>query len=165
VLWWDWYEFNKKRVRTCNAKFVFSHPVGFGGHIVHSIASGARNVDELFFKIRQAWCSFHKKHTGKSYSEHGFLHLLGSAGHVVHSGASGPQNIDALFFMLGWDRYGFDKQATGHVTLNVGFCICWDPGTCSAFRRVRGVKHQCTIFHARVRPMWFPKKPCQHTLQ
>jgi hypothetical protein len=38
-----------KSVRTRYAKLVFLHPVGSVGHVVHSRASGAPNVDTLFF--------------------------------------------------------------------------------------------------------------------
>jgi hypothetical protein len=40
--------FHKKRVRTCYVEHVFLRPVGSVGHIVHSSASGAQNVDTLF---------------------------------------------------------------------------------------------------------------------
>jgi hypothetical protein len=55
------------------------------GHIVHSGASGARNVDALFFMLGWNWYGIDKNSIGKLV----FLHLTGSMGHVVHSGASG----------------------------------------------------------------------------
>jgi hypothetical protein len=33
---------------TCYIELVFLHPVGSAGHVVHSIASGARNINTLF---------------------------------------------------------------------------------------------------------------------
>jgi hypothetical protein len=33
---WDRYRFNKNHVRTCSAKLVFSHLLGYAGHVVHS---------------------------------------------------------------------------------------------------------------------------------
>jgi hypothetical protein len=83
---------------------------GICGHLVHSGASRARNVNALFFVLGWARCSFHKKRTGTRYAEIVFLHRVESEGHVVHSGTFGMRNINALFFMLGWGRYRFDKK-------------------------------------------------------
>jgi hypothetical protein len=45
------YEFDKKRFRTHYAKPAVSHLVGSAGKVVHSSASGARNVNALFFML------------------------------------------------------------------------------------------------------------------
>jgi hypothetical protein len=66
-------------------------------------ASGARNVDTLFFLLGWDRYGFHIQHVGTPYAELVFLHPMVSVGHVGHSNASGAPNVDALFFMLDWD--------------------------------------------------------------
>jgi hypothetical protein len=51
MLGWDQYKFHKKRAGTLYAELVFLHPVGYVGHLVHSSASEARNIDGLFFML------------------------------------------------------------------------------------------------------------------
>jgi hypothetical protein len=80
------------------------------GHVVHFGASGAQNINTLFFMLGWDWYGFDKNCAGTCYAELVFLDLEGSVGHVVHSDAFGVQDVDTLFFMLGWDRYGFDKN-------------------------------------------------------
>jgi hypothetical protein len=76
-------------VGTRYAKLLFLHPVGSVGHVVHSGASGVRNVDALFFMLRLDRYAFDKKRVGRHYAELVFLHPVGSACHVVHSGGCG----------------------------------------------------------------------------
>jgi hypothetical protein len=43
--------FSKKRGETRYAELVFLHLVGSAGHVVHSCASGASNIEALFFMV------------------------------------------------------------------------------------------------------------------
>jgi hypothetical protein len=51
---------------------------------VHSIASGPRNIDALFFILMWAQCASHRKHAGTHFVQLVYLHLVQSAGHIVH---------------------------------------------------------------------------------
>jgi hypothetical protein len=93
---------------------------------VHSRASGAQNVDTLFFMLGWDWNNFHERCVGRRYAEPVLLHPVGIAGHIVHSSASKAQNVDALFFMLRWDRYPFHKGELGDFTPKLCFCIWWE---------------------------------------
>jgi hypothetical protein len=70
-------------------ELVFLHLVQFVCHVLHSGASGARNIDALFFIFRWARCGSPKKRTWTSYAALAFLHQVQSVGHIVHSSASG----------------------------------------------------------------------------
>jgi hypothetical protein len=59
------------------------------GHVEHSGAFGARNIDAVFFMLWWVWGGYHKKRVGTHYVKLMFLHRVGSTVHVVHSGASG----------------------------------------------------------------------------
>jgi hypothetical protein len=51
MLKWALCGFHKKHGGTRFAELVFLHQVGSAGHVVHSGASEARNVDALFFML------------------------------------------------------------------------------------------------------------------
>jgi hypothetical protein len=76
-------------VGTRYAKLQFLHPMGSVGPVVHSGASGVRNVEALFFMLGLDRYAFDKKRVGTRYTKLVFLHPVGSACHVVHSGACG----------------------------------------------------------------------------
>jgi hypothetical protein len=107
---------------------------------------------------------FHKRRQWTRYAEHVFLHPVGSACYVMHSGAFRAQNVNALFFMFGWARCGYKKRVLGHVMSNLCLCIRWDMRSHSTLWCVRSMKHQRTIFHARVGLVWIPQKACQEML-
>jgi hypothetical protein len=59
----DRYRCHKKCIGTPYIELVFLHPVLYVGHIVHSGASGAQNVDAIFFILVWDWYGFHRKLT------------------------------------------------------------------------------------------------------
>jgi hypothetical protein len=80
---------------------------------VHSGASGARNIDTLFFMLGWDRFGFNKNRVRTHYVELVFLYPVGAAAPIAHSVSSGARNVDALFFMLRWERYGFQKKRVG----------------------------------------------------
>jgi hypothetical protein len=105
---------------------MFLLPVGYAGHVVHSCASGARNVDALFFMLRWDLYEFDKKYVGTRYVELVFLHLVGSEGHVVLLVRLGRETETHYFSWSGGPSVVFLKSAFGHVMLNLCFRIRWD---------------------------------------
>jgi hypothetical protein len=85
---------------------------------VHSSASGARNLNALFFMLGWARCGLHKKRARTHYAKFVFLHPMGSAGHVVHSCASGHKTSTHYFSCSGGPVAVFIKCTLGHVTVD-----------------------------------------------
>jgi hypothetical protein len=67
---------------------VFLHLVTVS-HVVDFGASGAQNIDILFFILGWDPYGFDNKRAGARYTELVFWYPVGSACHVVHSVASG----------------------------------------------------------------------------
>jgi hypothetical protein len=66
--------------------------------------------------------------------------------------------------MLVWDCYGFQKKSLGHIMLNMCFASGGIRESPSVLWCVRGMKHRCTIFLARVGLVRIPEKACRDTL-
>jgi hypothetical protein len=83
MLTWAFYGSDEKCARAQYAELVFLHSVGFAGHVVQSVASGARNVKTLFFMLE--WLVQMAQNASlDTYTELVFLDSVGSAGHVLH---------------------------------------------------------------------------------
>jgi hypothetical protein len=57
------------------------------GHVVHYVASGARNVYTLIFLLGWDRYGFKNKRVERHYAKLVFLYPVGYVGHVVHSSA------------------------------------------------------------------------------
>jgi hypothetical protein len=66
MLGWDRYGFDKKRTGIPYEELVFLLPLGYAGHVVHSGASGAQNVDAF-----------------SSFGGHRVVSIKKAAGHVM----------------------------------------------------------------------------------
>jgi hypothetical protein len=118
----------------------FSHPEGSAGHIVHSGASGERNIDTLFFMLEWDQYGFDKKCITTRYAELLIFHPRSESSTQYFSSSAGT-STDSTKIVL-------DTLHRAFVFASGGICM-----SRSAFRCVRGVKCRRTIFHARVGPV------------
>jgi hypothetical protein len=100
--------------------------MGYAGHVVHSSASGLRNIDALFFFLGCNGYGFDKKRLRTRYAKLVLLHLVGSAGHVVHCSESRDETSTHYFSCSGGTGTDLTRSASGHVMSNLCFCIRWD---------------------------------------
>jgi hypothetical protein len=64
MLRWAWCGFHEKCTEKHYAEVVFLHPVESVGHVVHSDAFGARNVNAQIFMLMWDRYGFNKKASG-----------------------------------------------------------------------------------------------------
>jgi hypothetical protein len=149
----------EKHVRTCYDELMFLHPVGSAGHVVYSSASGARNVNTIFFMLRWDWYGFHKK-----LLETRTMNFVFAFGGIY---------VSRCAFQCAWAtkrqctichaRVGPEPSPQeAHWDTIQQTCIFPSGGICgsrSVFRLcVWGAKHQITIFLAPVGLVQIPQK-------
>jgi hypothetical protein len=64
MLDWDWCGFHKKHDRTSYIELSFLHPLGYAGHIVHSVHPRHETSMHYFFMLVWDRKGFHKKRAG-----------------------------------------------------------------------------------------------------
>jgi hypothetical protein len=146
MLGWDRYRFDKKRIRRCYVKFVFSHPVGSVGHkcipvgprretLMHySSCSGGTSTDS----IKSASGSVTRTCAFSSGGIYGSCRAFGCI--------QGTKCRCTIFHV----RVGLlqIRQVSRQDTLRRTYIFA-SGGICEsrrAFRSVRGTKHRHTIF-------------------
>jgi hypothetical protein len=105
--------------------FIFAS-VGSAGHIVHSGALEARNVDTPFFMLGWDRYGFHKNCKGARYIELLFLDPVGSARHVVHSLHLGRETSMHYFSCSGGTSTDLTKSVQDTLGQTCVFCIWSD---------------------------------------
>jgi hypothetical protein len=138
MLVWSQCGFHKKRAGTRYAEHVFLYPMSSVAHVVHCGASGARNIDALFFIHGWDQDAFDKMRARKRYAELVFLNLVGSMGQVVCSVASGTRNINILFSFKGGTKSDLTQSAPHRLRRTCVFTSGAIYGSGSAFRCIWG---------------------------
>jgi hypothetical protein len=80
MLGWARCSFHEKCTGTHYAELMILHPMGFAGHVVHSVAFGLQNIDALFFMLGWGQYGFHEKRVGTRYVKFVFFSSSGICG-------------------------------------------------------------------------------------
>jgi hypothetical protein len=127
MLVWDWFGFDKKHVRTHYVELVFLLLVGSAGHVVHSSASGVRNIDALFFMLRLDRYRIHKKVCWDTLCQTCVFASTGICGpRSAFRSIRATKRRCTIFHAYVGPVQNPQKSVLGHVTLNLCFCIHWD---------------------------------------
>jgi hypothetical protein len=159
MLLWVWCRSYKKRDRTCYIELVF-----FASSAIYRSHSAFWCVRDTKRRRTRARCRYHRKRARTRYTELVFLHTMRSAGHVVHFAVSGARKLMHYFSCLARLSAYTTKVNPDMLPQTCVFTSYAIFGSRSAFLCDRAVKHQCTIFQARVGPVWIPEKACWDTL-
>jgi hypothetical protein len=108
------------------------------GHVVHSGASGARNVDAIFFMLGWDRYGFDKMLARTRYTKLVFLHPVGSVGHLVHSVCPGGETSKHYISCSGGPGAVSIKSAPGTLCRTCVFASGWIYESHGAFQCVKG---------------------------
>jgi hypothetical protein len=134
------------------------------GHVVRSSASGARNVDALFFIPGWAQHGSHNKRIATRYTVLVFLHLVASTTCSALWCIRGVKHRHTIFYA--WVGPVWIPQKAHHDTLCQTYVFA-SGGICrshSALWFIQGAKCRHTIFHSRLGPVQIPQKAHRDTL-
>jgi hypothetical protein len=118
--------FHKKRAMTRCTELVFFNPVGSAAHVVHSGASGARNINALFF---------YSGGPGTVSIKSASRHVMPNSYFCIRCDLRvtqciavrpGPKPSMHYFSCSDGPDAVSIKSAPRHVTPNLCFCIQWD---------------------------------------
>jgi hypothetical protein len=155
MLGWAWYRLKKKCARRRCIE-----PVFFASSAIYRSHSAFWCVRDMKRRRTRARCRYQRKRAQTRYTELVFLHTVRSAGHVVHSAVSGARKLMHYFSCLARLSAYTTKVHPDMLPRTSVFTSYAIFGSRSAFLCDRAVKHQCTIFQARVGLVWIPEKAC-----